>query len=117
MLSNEERVAAVKERVAQLRRQKRQRRDRVIALASVAASLAVIVGVSFALPGVLEGVSASGYEGYETAASIFSSTAAGYVIVGFLAFLLGACVTILCFKLKAFGKKGGKKGEDDGRVP
>lgn len=61
MRSNEERVAAVKERVAQ--RQKRQRRDRVIALASVAASLAVIVGVSFALPGVLEGVSASGYEG------------------------------------------------------
>lgn len=115
MRSNEERVAAVKERVAQ--RQKRQRRDRVIALASVAASLAVIVGVSFALPGVLEGISASGYEGYETAASIFSGTAAGYVIVGFLAFLLGACVTILCFKLKAFGKKGGKKGEDDGRVP
>lgn len=90
MRSNEERVAAVKERVAQLRRQKRQRRDRVIALASVAASLAVIVGVSFALPGVLEGISASGYEGYETAASIFSGTAAGYVIVGFLAFLLGA---------------------------
>ena len=113
MRSNEERVAAVRERVAQLQRQKRQRRDRVIALASVAASLAVI----FALPGVLEGVSASGYEGYETAASIFSGTAAGYVIVGFLAFLLGACVTILCFKLKAFGKKGGKKGEDDGRVP
>ena len=77
MRSNEERVAAVKERVAQLRRQKRQRRDRVIALASVAASLAVIVGVSFALPGVLEGISASGYEGYETAASIFSGTAAG----------------------------------------
>ena len=43
MRSHEERVAAVKQRVAQIERQKRQRRNRLLAL-SAAACLAVIVG-------------------------------------------------------------------------
>lgn len=53
MRSHEERVAAVKQRVAQIERQKRQRRNRLLAL-SAAACLAVIVGVSFAMPGISE---------------------------------------------------------------
>ena len=51
MRSNEERVAAVRRRVAQIERQKRHRKNRIIALAAVAACLVVIVGASFALPG------------------------------------------------------------------
>ena len=54
MRSHEERVAAVKQRVAQIERQKRQRRNRLLALSSAAACLAVIVGVSFAMPGISE---------------------------------------------------------------
>ena len=39
--------------------------------------------------------------GIETAASIFHSGAAlGYIVIGLLAFLLGVCVTILCFRLR-----------------
>ena len=43
MRTNEERVAAVKQRAAQLERQKRLRQKRLLALACACASLAVIV--------------------------------------------------------------------------
>ena len=117
MRSHEERAAAVKQRMAQIERQKRQRRNRLLALSSVAACLAVIVGVSFAMPGISEKLAAGNYTEYETAASIFGSSAVtGYIIIGLLAFVLGVCVTVLCFKLKAFWKKDGERSDGDGRV-
>ena len=117
MRSNAERVAAVKLRAAQIQRQKRQRRNRIAALASAAVCLAVIVGVSLAMPGISGKLLAGDYTGYETAAGIFSgSAAAGYILVGLLAFVLGVCVTVLCFGLKAFQKKDEETGDGDGRV-
>lgn len=71
MRSTEERVAAVKRRVAQIERQKRQRKNRIVALSSVAACLAVIVGAAFAMPGISEKLLVGDYAGYEAAASIF----------------------------------------------
>lgn len=83
MRSNEERVAAVKRRATQIQRQKRQRRNRIAALSAVAACLAVIAGVSLAMPDISEKLIASDYTGYETTASIFSgNAAAGYIIIG-----------------------------------
>lgn len=116
MRSNEERVSAVKRRVAQIERQKRQRRNRIVALLSVAACLAIIVGASFAMSGISGELIAGDYTGYETTASIFSgSAAAGYIIIGLLAFVLGVCVTLLCFKLKVFRKKDEETEDSDGR--
>ena len=107
MRSHEERVAAVKRRAAQIERQKRQRRDRI---------LAVIVGLSFAIPGISEKLTALDYAGYETAASIFvGSAAVSYIIIGLLAFVLGVGVTVLSFKLKAFREKDEETGDGDGR--
>ncbi|HJA30970.1 MAG TPA: DUF4179 domain-containing protein [Candidatus Eisenbergiella pullicola] len=117
MRSHEERVAAVRQRMAQIERQKRQRGNCLLALSSVAACLAVIVDVSFAMPGISGKLVAGNYAEYETAASIFGgSAAAGYIIIGLLAFFLGVCVTVLCFKLKAFRKKEGERSDSDGRV-
>lgn len=117
MRSTEERAAAVRRRVAQIERRKRQRRNRIAALSSVAACLAVVVGVSFVMPGISEKLTAGDYAGYETAASIFGgSAAAGYVIIGLFAFVLGVCVTILCFRLKVFRKKNEETGDGDDRV-
>lgn len=116
MRSNEERVTAVKRRVAQIERQKRRRRNRIVALASVAACLAIIVGASFAMSGISGKLVAGDYTGYETTASIFSSSAAtGYIVIGLLAFVLGVCVTLLCFKLKVFRKEDEETGDGDGR--
>ena len=117
MRSTEERVAAVRRRVAQIGQQKRQRRNRIITLSAMAACLAVIVGASFALPGISGKMAAGSYGEYATAASIFGgSSAAGYIIIGLLAFALGVCAPILCFKLKAFQKKDGERADDDDRI-
>ena len=88
-----------------------------MALSAAAACLAVIIGLSFAMPGISEKLAAGNYMEYETAASIFGgSAAAGYIIIGLLAFALGVCVTVLCFKLKAFREKDEETGDGDGRV-
>lgn len=117
MRNHEERVAAVRQRVTQIEAQRRRGRHRLVALSSVAACLALIVGVSFVMPGISERLVADNYTAYKTAASIFGSHAAvGYIIVGLLAFVLGVCVTVLCFKLKSFGEKDGETEDGDGRV-
>lgn len=39
--------------------------------------------------------------GFETAATILGGNAAiGYIVIGLLAFVLGICVTILCFRIR-----------------
>ena len=44
--------------------------------------------------------------GFETAATILGgSTALGYMVIGLLAFVLGACVTILCFHIHQLNKE------------
>ena len=117
MRSNEERIAAVKRRVAQRERQKQQRRKRLAVLASVAASLAVIVGAALAMPGFSEKLTAGDYAGYEAAASMFSAGAAGgYLLIGLLAFGLGVCVTALCVKLRAFSTTDEEGGRRDDRA-
>ncbi len=117
MRSNEERVAAVKQRVAQIERQKRQRKKRIAALSAAAVCLIIIIGLSFAMPGLSEKLITWDNTGYETAASIFSGSAvAGYIIIGILVFALGVCVTVLCFRLKVFQKKDEETGDGNGGV-
>ena len=115
MRSHEERVAAVKQRVALINHRKRQNRARLLALSSVAACLAVIVGVSFAMPGISESLVAGNDTEYEAAASAFGgSAAAGYIIIGLLAFVLGVCVTILCFAIRDYQEKEKDKDKETG---
>ena len=54
MLSHEERIAEVKRRIAEKEHQKRLRQARIAAVSGVAACLAVIVGVSLFMPGIVE---------------------------------------------------------------
>ena len=54
---------------------------------------------------------------FETAATILGgSTALGYIVIGLLAFVLGACVTILCFRIHQLNKEEQteKQKEDNG---
>lgn len=107
MRSTEERVAAVKERIARQAREKALRRSRVLALASVAAALSIIVGMSFYMPGLSVKLEESDYAKFQTTASIFGdSSALGYVVIGLLAFILGVCVTVLCFRLRLLQHQG-----------
>ena len=107
MRSHEERVAAVKQRVSQIEKQNRQRRNRIAVLASAAACLAVIIAASFVMPGLSEKLISGDYTKYEAAASIF---------IGLLAFVLGVGVTILCFKLKVLWQEDEESEDNDDRV-
>ena len=115
MRSHEERVAETKRRIAARQREKRLRRNTITMASAVAACLAVLVGVSLAMPGIAANIQTGDYSGFETAASIFHGGAAlGYIVIGLLAFLLGVCVTVLCFRLRQMNREDTQDGESEG---
>ena len=114
MRNHEERVAETKRRIAKIEREKR-RRNTVTMASAVAACLALLIGASLAMPGIAASIQTGDYSGFETAASIFHGGAAlGYIVIGLLAFLLGVCVTVLCFRLHQMKPEDGQDEESEG---
>ena len=114
MRSHEERVAETKRRIAKTEREKRLRRNTVTMASAVAACLALLIGASLAMPGISANIQTGDYSGFETAASIFHGGAAlGYIVIGLLAFLLGVCVTVLCFRLRQMNREDTQDGESE----
>ena len=114
MRSHEERVAETKRRIAKIEREKRLRRNTIAMASAVAACLALLVGASLAMPGITANIQTGDYSGFETAASIFHGGAAlGYIVIGLLAFLLGVCVTVLCFRLRQMNREDGQDKESE----
>ena len=115
MRSHEERVAETKRRIAARQREKRLRRNTITMASAVAACLALLIGASLAMPGIAAHIQTGDYSGFETAASIFHSSAAlGYIVIGLLAFLLGVCVPVLCFRLRQMSREDGQDEESEG---
>ena len=100
MRSHEERVAETKRRIAKIEREKRLRRNKITMASAVAACLVLLIGASLAMPGIAASIQTGDYSGFETAASMYGGGALGYIVIGLLAFLLGVCVTVLCFRLR-----------------
>ena len=71
MRSHEERVAETKRRIAKIELEKRRRHNTITIASSVAACLALLIGASFAMPGIAAHIQTGNYSGFETAASIF----------------------------------------------
>ena len=115
MRSHEERVAETKRRITKIEREKRRRRDTITIASAVAACLALLIGASLAMPGIAASIQTGNYSGLETAASIFHGGAAlGYIVIGLLAFLLGVCVTVLCFRLRQMSREDDQNKESEG---
>ena len=114
MRSHEERVAETKRRIAKIEREKRRRRNTVTMASAVAACLALLIGASLAMPGIAASIRTGDYSGFETAASMYGGGAAlGYIVIGLLAFLLGVCVTVLCFRLRQMNREDGQDKESE----
>ena len=114
MRSHEERVVETKRRIAAMERKKRLRRNTVTMASAVAACLVLLIGASLAMPGIAESIQTGDYSGFETAASIFHGGAAlGYIVIGLLAFLLGVCVAVLCFRLRQMSREDGQDKESE----
>ena len=115
MRSHEDRVAETKRRITKIEREKRLRRNTITMASAVAACLVLLIGASLAMPGIAANIQTGDYSGFETAASIFhGGTALGYIVIGLLAFLLGVCVTVLCFRIRQLSRENAqdKEGED-----
>ena len=114
MRSHEERITETKRRIAARQREKRLRRDKITMVSAAAACLALLIGASLAMPGIAAHIQTGDYSGFETTASIFHSGAAlGYIVIGLLAFLLGVCVTVLCFRLRQMNREDGQDRESE----
>ena len=114
MRSLEERVVETKRRIDKIERAKRRRRNTITMASAVAACLALLIGASLAMPGIAAKIQAGNYSGFETAASMYGGGAAlGYIVIGLLAFLLGVCVTILCFRLRQMNREDGQDRESE----
>ena len=115
MRSHEERVAETKRRIAKIELEKRRRRNTITMVSAVAACFALLVGASLAMPGIAASIQTGDYSGFETAASMYGGGAAlGYIVIGLLAFLLGVCVTVLCFRLRQMSREDGQHEESEG---
>ena len=115
MRSLEERVAETKRRIAKIEREKRRRRNTVTMASAVAACLALLIGASLAMPGIATRIQTGDYSGFETTASMYGGGAAlGYIVIGLLAFLLGVCVTVLCFRLRQMNREDDQNKESEG---
>ena len=114
MRSHEERVVETKRRIIQIEREKRRRRNTITMASAVAACLALLIGASLAMPGIAAKIQAGDYSGFETSASMYGGAAAlGYIVIGLLAFLLGVCVTVLCFRLRQMSWDDGQDEESE----
>ena len=114
MRSHEERVAETKRRIAKIELEKRRRRNTITMASAVAACFVLLIGASLAMPGIAASIQTGNYSGLETAASIFHGGAAlGYIVIGLLAFLLGVCVTVLCFRLRQMSREDGQNEESE----
>ena len=115
MRSHEERFAEAKRRIDAREREQKLRRGRITMFAAVAACLALLIGASFAMPGIAANIQTGNYSGFETAASMYGGGAAlGYIVIGLLAFLLGVCVTVLCFRLHQMNREDNQDKESEG---
>lgn len=100
MRTNEERIRAMHERAAELESEKRRRNAGLLSSLSVAAGFIIVICLSFYLHGV-NGTINSAVSAGEMSASIFAdSSVLGFVVIGIVAFLLGAAVTLFCMYLK-----------------
>ena len=113
MRSHEERVAETKRRIAKIEREKRLRRNTVTMASAVAACLALLIGASLAMPGIAARIQTGDYSGFETAASMYGGGALGYIVIGLLAFLLGVCVTVLCFRIRQLSRENAQDKESE----
>ena len=113
MRTTDERMTELMRRVKKAEREKARRHGAFVALGSVAACLTLIVGLSFAMPEMVETISGGAYNYSGPAASAFTGSAAvGFIVIGVLAFALGVCVTVLCYRLHLRSRNDKEDGND-----
>lgn len=100
MRTNEERIEAMHSRAQQITWERRRKTSRVLSISGVAACLAFVICMSAWLPGGLSPSHTGTPQNNMYTSAFGESTALGYIVIEITAFLLGAFVTIFCYRLK-----------------
>ena len=80
----------------------------------MAACLIRVVGIGSFMPGLTAGIPGGEVHHASGAASLVGSHAAlGYILMGFMAFLLGVCVTMLLYRLHRRNERKQRENWDD----
>lgn len=102
MRTDEERINRMHARAAQLNRQKRTNKVKLMQAAGAVVSFAAVIMLAIFVPQSedLDSGSQTGQTGGMHASIFGDSAALGYIVVAIIAFLLGIAVTIFCFRLR-----------------
>jgi len=112
MWDSEEIAERTLQRAELIRQRRAARKRRLYSALSVAACLAVIVGLAFVIPPAVTDAPSpvdAGIYGTAQAAGVVSG---GYVLLAVISFALGCAVTIFCYKV-LLKQKPGEANEHD----
>ena len=114
MRTTEERAGLIHKRTAEIQRERQKKKQRALDMLCIAACLLLVVGLGSLMPGLAAGIPGGEVHHASGAASLVGSHAAlGYILMGLMAFLLGACVTVLLYRLHRRNEKKQRENPDD----
>ena len=111
MLTQQERIEEIHRRSAENIRRQRKVRARVIGASAFCVSLTLVIVFAFKVPVIMENGMTGGTPGFP-GSILADSPAAGFIVVGLLAFLLGVTVTLLCHCLHKWSSGQGPEDRD-----
>ena len=114
MRTNEERAGLIHRRAAEIKKEQQKRKQWALDTICIAACLILVVGIGSLMPGLTVGIPGGEVHHASGAASLVGSHAAlGYILMGFMAFLLGVCVTMLLYRLHRRNERKQRENWDD----
>ncbi len=109
MRTDEERINAMHSRAKEIGEQRQTRKIRVAQITGMITSLAIVIGLALFASG-RAGAVAPGNSPDDMRASVFAANGMlGYIVIGVIAFILGAAVTVFCYSLMAQRNNNGDK--------
>lgn len=114
MRTNKERAGLVHKRTAEIKRERKKKKQRTLDMICIAACLILVVGSGLFMPGWVEGITGGEVHHTSGAASLVGChTALGYILIGLLSFLLGVCVTVLLYRLHRRNEREQQENSND----
>ncbi len=117
MRTNEERVRLIQNRTAEIKQEKRKKKQWMLDIVCITACLLLVINIGIVMSELtteIEGENIAGPSGM--ASMIGSHPAVGYIVMGLLAFILGVCVTVLLYRLKRRNEHEGWEDSRDGKL-
>ena len=100
MRTTEERIGLIHKRTAELKKERKKKKQRALDLLCMVACIIFIARIGSLMPGWTAGMTGGEVHHTSGAASLVGSHAAlPYILMGLMAFLLGVCVTVFLYRL------------------